>query len=228
MVAPISRSSVPDLVFANLCDAILSGRYKPGERLPTQRALAADLNVNMASVREALHRLEQLRLVEVRHGDATRVLDWRRSGGLEALAVLGGIDATTVGALFEARRLLLAEAARLAAGRRTDEQAGQLKQLAQGVANAQDDETALRADWEFMATVVEAAGNLVFQLIMNSVRELYLPNIGAFAPVVADREHLVEHYRRVASAIAERNAGEAAETIAELAAAQERRMLCAR
>jgi DNA-binding FadR family transcriptional regulator len=228
MVAPISRSSVPDLVFANLCDAILSGRYKPGERLPTQRALAADLNVNMASVREALHRLEQLRLVEVRHGDATRVLDWRRSGGLEALAVLGGIDATTVGALFEARRLLLAEAARLAAGRRTDEQAGQLKQLAQGVANAQDDETALRADWEFMATVVEAAGNLVFQLIMNSVRELYLPNIGAFAPVVADREHLVEHYRRVASAIAERNAAEAAETIAELAAAQERRMLCAR
>jgi DNA-binding FadR family transcriptional regulator len=228
MVAPISRSSVPDLVFANLCDAILSGRYKPGERLPTQRALAADLNVNMASVREALHRLEQLRLVEVRHGDATRVLDWRRSGGLEALAVLGGIDATTVGALFEARRLLLAEAARLAAGRRTDEQAGQLKQLAQGVANAQDDETALRADWEFMATVVEAASNLVFQLIMNSVRELYLPNIGAFAPVVADREHLVEHYRRVASAIAERNAAEAAETIAELAAAQERRMLCAR
>ena len=36
----------------------------------------------MASVREALKRLQQLRMVEVRHGDATRVLDWRRSGGL--------------------------------------------------------------------------------------------------------------------------------------------------
>ena len=96
MVDPITRASVPDLVFASLCDAILSGRYEPGERLPTQRTLAADLNVNMASVREALKRLEQLRLVEVRHGDATRVLDWRRSGGLEALAVLGGIDGTSV------------------------------------------------------------------------------------------------------------------------------------
>ncbi len=123
MIAPISRASVPDLVFATLCDAILTGRYAPGERLPTQRTLAAELGVNMASVRAALGRLEQLRLVEVRHGDAMRVLDWRRSGGLEALAVLGSVDPATVTALFEARRLLLTEAARLAAERRSDEQA---------------------------------------------------------------------------------------------------------
>src|SRR2546421_10359694 len=121
MVDPITRASVPDLVFASLCDAILSGRYEPGERLPTQRTLAAELDVNMASVREALKRLEQLRLVEVRHGDATRVLDWRTSGGLEALALLGSIDTDVVAALFEARRLLLTESARLAADRRSDE-----------------------------------------------------------------------------------------------------------
>ena len=47
----------------------------------------------------------------MRHGDGTRVLDWRLSGGLEALAVLGSMDASTIGALFEARRLLLVEAA---------------------------------------------------------------------------------------------------------------------
>src|SRR5438067_3426093 len=89
--APLSRTSVPDQVFAQLREAILLGRYRPGERLPPQRALAAELEVNMASVREALKRLEQLRLVEVRHGDATRVLDWRRSGGREARAPGGGI-----------------------------------------------------------------------------------------------------------------------------------------
>src|SRR5436309_8358864 len=121
MVDPITRASVPDLVFASLCDAILSGRYEPGERLPTQRTLAAELEVNMASAREALKRLEQLRLVEVRHGDGTRVLDWRRSGCLEALVLRGGIDQPFVRDLFEARRLLLVEAARLAAVRRSDE-----------------------------------------------------------------------------------------------------------
>ncbi|HEV2982145.1 MAG TPA: GntR family transcriptional regulator, partial [Solirubrobacteraceae bacterium] len=96
--------SVPDHVFAHLSEAILGGRYRPGERLPPQRALAAELEVNMASVREALKRLEQLRLVDVRHGDATRVLDWRRSGGLEALVLLGAGEEPFARDMLEARR----------------------------------------------------------------------------------------------------------------------------
>ena len=77
MPTAIKRSLVSDQVFRLLCDQILSGAYRPHEKLPTQRALAAELEVNMASVREAVKRLEQLRLVEVRHGDAMRVRDWR-------------------------------------------------------------------------------------------------------------------------------------------------------
>lgn len=218
----------PDRVFASLCDAILTGRYAPGERLPTQRTLAAELGVNMASVRSALGRLEQLRLVEVRHGDATRVLDWRRSGGLEALAVLGSVDPATVTAPFEARRLLLTEAARLAAQRRTDKQAERLDELAGAIAAAGDDGAALLADWSYMSTVIEASGNLVLQLIMNSVRELYLPKIELFAPVVAERESLAPMYRRAAEAIGARAADAAAESVGALARAQELRMAALR
>src|SRR5437660_1516511 len=105
--AKVPRASLPDHVFAELREAVISGEYVPGERLPPQRALAAEFGVNMASVREALKRLEQLRLVDVRHGDATRVLDWRHSGGLEALVLGGGIDEPFARDLFEARRLLL-------------------------------------------------------------------------------------------------------------------------
>ena len=78
----------------------------------------------MASVREAVKRLEQLNLVEVRHGDAMRVSDWRTDGGLDVVAHLlfaaGGVDRSTLAALLEARRLMLTEAARLAAERRTE------------------------------------------------------------------------------------------------------------
>ena len=51
-------------------------------------------------------------------------------------------------------------------------------------------QAALLADWEFMAALVEAAGNLVFQLVMNSVRELYLPQADAFTTLVAGRRQL--------------------------------------
>ncbi len=217
---PIPRTSVPDHVFARLREAILSGHYRPGDRLPSQRALAADLEVNMASVREALGRLQQLRLVDVRHGEATRVLDWRRAGGLEAVAMRASADPELLGDLFEARRLLLVEAARLAAARRSAEQASSLQQLAGAVTSAADDGTALLADWEFMATLVEAADNLVFQLVMNSVRELYLPHADAFAGLISDRNELGAHYARVASAVEAGDGDRAATAMQSLALGQ--------
>jgi DNA-binding FadR family transcriptional regulator len=221
----IDRTSVPDQVFARLCEAILGGSYAPGERLPTQRALAADLGVNIASVREAVKRLEQLRLVDVRHGDAMRVLDWRISGGLEALALIESVDAGVAAALFEARRLLLSEAARLAAQRRSDEQAETVAELARAVAAAADDAGALIADWTFMAAIVDAADNIVFQLIMNSVRELYLPRLEQFGGIIARRDAWAPLYARTAEAIAAGDGDDAAAAIAELAAAQEPAML---
>ena len=225
MQSPIPRLSVPDRVFDRLRQAILSGAYRPGERLPPQRALAAELEVNMASVREALGRLEQLRLVEVRHGDATRVLDWRRSGGLEALVLHGSVDPALMRDLFEARLLLLVEAARLAAERRSEEQAATLVELARAVAVAEEDHTALLADWAFMAALVEAAGNLIFQLILNSVRELYVPHAQAFAALVAHRDQLAGLYARAAEAVSMADGEGAAAAVAELAAAQGALML---
>ncbi|HEX8715094.1 MAG TPA: GntR family transcriptional regulator [Solirubrobacteraceae bacterium] len=221
----VPRVSVPDHVFAQLREAILSGRYRPGERLPSQRALAADLHVNMASVREALGRLEQLRLVEVRHGEPTRVLDWRRSGGLEALALRGSVDETLLVDLFEARRLLLAQAASLAAARRSAAQATALHELARAVESAPDDRSALLADWDFMATLVEASGNLVFQLVMNSVRELYLPHADAFATLVSHRAELAALYARAAAAVEQGDGDAAAAALDELAAEQARGMI---
>ncbi len=215
------RASVPDLVFADLREAILAGRLAPGERLPAQRTLAAEFGVNITSVREALKRLEQLRLVEVRQGHDTRVRDWRSSGGLEALASLQGVDQDLIGALFEARRLLLVEASRLAAERRTDEQASALGELAGAFVHAADQQAALLVDWAFMAAVIEASGNLIFQLIMNSVRELYLASAGPFARMLGDPGA----YRGIAEAIQAGDADRAATATAALAEAQERRML---
>src|SRR2546430_16328155 len=113
---------VSDQVFRALLEAVLAGRYAPGEKLPPQRALAADLGVTMSSLREALKRLEQMGLVEVRHGDAMRVRDWREHGGLDVIAHLlfasGGLDPHVLGDVLEARRLMLRELAALAAERR--------------------------------------------------------------------------------------------------------------
>ncbi len=218
------RALVSDRVFRTLCEEVLSGRYAPGEKLPTQRRLAADLGVNMASVREAIKRLEQLRLVEVRHGDAMRVRDWRADGGLDVIAHVlfraGGLDRETLTSVMEARRLMLAESARMAATRRTDEQARRLTELAAKIADAEDEQAAQALDFAFFTELVEASGNVVFALVMNSIRQLYFGHAELFRKVVERYGELAPLYRQAAAAIEAKSAGRAAGAVTRLADAQ--------
>jgi GntR family transcriptional regulator, transcriptional repressor for pyruvate dehydrogenase complex len=227
MPAPAPRSLVSEQVFTSLLEAVISGRYVPGEKLPTQRALAADLGVTMSSLREALKRLEQMGLVESRQGDAMRVRDWRRHGGLDVLTHLlfrsGGLDAAVLSDLLEARVAMLSEVAGLAAERRDAAQADRIDELARGIAEADDDAAAQRVDFAFFTELAEASGNLVFVLIVNSIRELYFQHAGA-VPVTARHEELSELYVRAARAVGARDAAAARAAVAELAGRQRARV----
>ena len=213
----LRRTTASEELFRVLREQILSGRYAPGEKLPPQRSLATEYALNATTVREAIKRLEQLRLVEVRHGDAMRVADWRTASGLDVIAHVlfdaSGVRRDTLRALMEARRWMLAAAAAMAAERRTDEQAEELRALARVAA------TGRTADFTFFAGLVEASGNIVFRLFLNSVRPVYLEHAPFFAGLVTPDQAAM--YERAAEAVAARDA-EAAETaVAELAARQE-------
>jgi len=196
---------VSEQVFATLLEAVLSGRYAPGEKLPRQRELAADLGVTLGSLREALKRLEQMGLLEVRHGDATRVNDWRAHGGLDVIAHLlfrsGGVDATVLTDVLEARTLMLGELAALAAQRRDGAQARRITELAETFAATPDAAAAAHVDFAFFTEVADTAGNLVFVLILNTIRRLYFDHL-ALIPITVRPAELAPGYARVAQAIA--------------------------
>src|SRR3954470_14905445 len=221
--------AVAGRVFAQLSEEILSGRYEPGEKLPTQRRLAAELGVTMTALREALKRLEQLGLVEVRHGDAMRVTDWRANGGLDVIAhvlfAAGGLDRAMLADVMEARRLMLAESARLAAERRDAAQAARLEELAPRLAPAPDAAAAQALDWAFFQELVEAARNVVLMLVMNSIRGIYLQRGELFQAVVADAGALAPLYARAAQAIARRQPAAGSDAVRELAGRQERALM---
>ncbi len=223
------RASVPDQIFMRLCEAVLSGRYAAGDALPTQRRLALEFDANLASVREATARLEQLHLIEVRHGSAMRVLDWRRHGGIDVIAHVllraGTLDRATLAHVLEARRLLLTESARLAASRRSPAQAERLDVLAEAIGAAVGDDEAQRLDFAFFEELIDAAGNLVFVLIMNTVRDLYLASAELYRGVVSERHEQLVRYRAIARAVREGDAEAAATATCELAKSQEQRLL---
>jgi len=119
---PITQPPLSSLIHAALRAEILAGEYPPGSALPSERALSERLGTNRHAVREALKRLQQAGLVQISQGGATRVRDWRRTGGLELLVELAASGEAPPGielprATLEMRASVGADAARLCARR---------------------------------------------------------------------------------------------------------------
>src|SRR5436190_11937575 len=106
-LTPITKRLVPDDVFEQLMSEVVDGSLGPGDPLPSERRLAEVLGVSRPAVREALQRMAQTGLLQVRHGGATTVRDYRRHAGLDLLARLlvrhGELDPAVARSILEAR-----------------------------------------------------------------------------------------------------------------------------
>src|ERR1700742_3742550 len=118
---PVTRRSVPDEVFDQVLAEVVDGEIGAGETLPSERRLAEVLGVSRPAVREALQRMAQTRLVEVRHGGSTTVRDFKRYAGLDLLPRLlgrrGELDPEVARSVLEARLAVGPAVAALAAAR---------------------------------------------------------------------------------------------------------------
>ena len=69
----IARVSLTDQIVKYLQDKIISGAWKPGDKLPSENELADRLGVSRMSLRSALQRCNALGLTETRVGEGTFV-----------------------------------------------------------------------------------------------------------------------------------------------------------
>jgi DNA-binding FadR family transcriptional regulator len=203
---PVIRRSVPDEVFDQVLAEVVEGDLEAGDALPSERRLAEVLGVSRPAVREALQRMAQTRLVEVRQGGATTVRDFRRSAGLDLLPRLlvrrGQLDAAVVRSVLEARLAVGPAVAALAAERGGPALAVGLTAVVDELAATDDGVERQRHALEFWDRVVDAADSLVFRLMFNSLRAAYEPALEALAPVMAEEVGQVESYRLLAAALA--------------------------
>jgi len=201
----VSRQSIPDHVVEQIMSDVLSGEIAPGEALPNERRLAEVLGVSRPAVREALTRLNAAGLVEVRHGDATTVRDYRHHAGLDLLPrlLLRGDqpDLTVVRSIVEARLHNGPKVAELAAERSGPQAAAILYAAVDTLAAEEDPVERQRAALTFWDHVVDAADSIVFRLMFNTLRATYEPALAALATVMSAEFSRPEQYRRVARAI---------------------------
>jgi GntR family transcriptional repressor for pyruvate dehydrogenase complex len=223
-LAPVARQSVVDAVADKLRGEILSGRLRPGTRLPSERELSLALGVNRLTLRASLARLEALGLITTRHGAGTVVASWRERAGLEMLGTLvKGLKLADpawhelVRSSLELRRILASEAVALAAERHTAEDIDAIATCVQVLREHVDDPLAFaRADLAFMRAVCRAARNVGLELFLNTFARWPDDHPRLVAVLYDDTAASVMLYEPVIEVIKSRDS-EAARTVARRA-----------
>lgn len=151
-------------------ERIVNGSWGPGDRLPKESDLAAQLGLSRNSLREAVRALSQLRVLEVRQGDGTYVSSLEpdlllESTGFVSHLLLGDTEVE----LYEVRRILEAAAASLAAGRIDASEKENLAQILDRMRKADTVEGLVEADVDFHAVIARAAGNAVLASLLASL-----------------------------------------------------------
>ncbi len=174
-----------DQIAGSLIEDILSGHYRVGERLPSERDLAARFDANRGAVREAMKKLEQIGLAEVLPGGA-RVRD-RDEASLDVMGHLlaqGALpDATLIDQTMLVINSLLGLAAEQSLELASDEEIEHIRTLVQPLtAHNLDREAHTLARFELMQSIMLTSRNLPLQLISRSLFEQLAPNLTALHP----------------------------------------------
>lgn len=126
---PVRRVKLSAQIEEQLKQQILEGKWKAGERLPSEHELSEIFQVSRVSIRQALQSLSAQGLIETRSGDGSFV----KQPGIGDL-VQGSIPDIyladdSLRAVMEFRMLFEGPVAQLAAVRATDEQIRQMEVL---------------------------------------------------------------------------------------------------
>ena len=156
-----------------LRDEILRGQYRPGERLPSERDIAARFETSRGTVREAYKKLEQLGIVSIQPGGA-RVVPVQDC----TLDVLGPLldlnevpDLRLVDQIFGVGAVLISYAAELAVERGDPTRLSAVEKLLDEVLAAEPDDLAqMHVPRLLGRSFAEASGNLVILLIVNGLK----------------------------------------------------------
>lgn len=171
----IARRSLVDQAVDQLKTHISAGRWPLGTRIPTEPELVELLGISRNTVREAVRVLCVTGMLEVRQGDGSYV-----RSAVDATPALRELNRASLREHLEVRALLEAEAARLAALRRTDDDLHELAQALKQRGDHEHDKAAdtldafIEGDLAFHRGIARAARNdalyELYELLCQSIR----------------------------------------------------------
>ncbi len=210
---PVLRPRLYEVIVEQLCGYIADNEMSPGDRLPAERELAANLGVSRASLSQALVALEVQGVLSVRHGDgAILVRPPIEERAIKALRE----HADRIPDIIEAREALEVKLAGLAAARRTDaEMAAIDASIATMEAEVETGDRGVVGDEMFHEALTAAAHSSLLAKLMHEISGLIRETrIESLSQEDRPRASL-EGHRRIAEAVRKQNPQEASRAMAD-------------
>lgn len=215
-----------DMIIDQIRGLIKNGKLRPGDTLPSERKLAETCGVGRAQVREGLKRLEFFGILKTEPNKGTVVASLGVSALEGLISSVLQLDQSDVKALFETRRILEIEAARLAALRGTAEGLQAVRAAhSRFTEEVRSGRRALEEDHLFHLKIGEATNNSVLASLIGLVTpDIIRMNRNAEDPHSEYRLQALREHQAVMERMEDRDAEGAAEAMREhMRRASERR-----
>jgi len=200
-ITSIERVPVGEQVARQLLALVQNGSLKPGQKLPPERELSTMLEVSRPSLREALRALSLLGVLRIRQGGGIYVSELDPESLLAPLHFFVSLNDKNLEDLFEARLIVEAENARIAARKISEEDIDRLKKCVDFEADELNDQDKfIQSDVEFHRIINESVDNAFLNRFATSLHVLGKASreITGHIPGVIEQS-LVDHQKIVAA-----------------------------
>ena len=174
LFSTVTPRKIPDVVYKQLVSLIANGRLKPGEKLPSERDMAADMGVSRQSIREAINKAKTVGLIEVRQGGSTVVVSSIKEHLKTPLAIILEEQAEKILEFLDIRKLFESWCAEKAAAAAKPADLRTMLDLLQRMEELQPGEAAWeKADLSFHSAIAAASHNLIAIHIMEGLKSSF-------------------------------------------------------
>jgi GntR family transcriptional regulator, transcriptional repressor for pyruvate dehydrogenase complex len=218
LFSAVTPRKIPDAVYKQMVALISSGRLKPGERLPSERDMAADMGVSRQSIREAINKAKTVGLIEVKQGGGSVVVSSVKTHLKTPMSIILEEQAEKIFEFLEIRRLFEGWCAERAAVAAKPADLRAMTGLLKGMEELQPGEAAWeKADLSFHSAIAAASHNLIAIHIMEGLKASFNNYFKAkkFALGPERKDLLLDQHAGILAAIKQKNMVKARERMTE-------------
>lgn len=188
---------------------ILNGVYRAGDKLPSERELAQQLNTSRTSVREGIRILEQMGALSCQQGSGNYIAGDFEGTLIRVMTLMFAVEGTTYQEISEFRYALEYQALALAVKNAKEEQIAEMEYHMSMLETSQEEAVRSKHDKRIHYLLVEASHNnylIVNFLALTQVLDRYVKDMRV--RILRDeenREGLMKSHKDLIRAVRDKN-----------------------